>query len=104
MILTAVAFVFSFLTVLRAMPDGNILTGMLIASSDSNCCILGADSGVSVFSDVMLGSAVVHRRFGPNLGGRRQNLIGDFTLCCVEGVSNETVKYGREFCGTWARE
>jgi hypothetical protein len=20
------------------------------------------------------------------------------------GVSNETVKYGREFCGTWSRE
>jgi hypothetical protein len=33
MIFTAVAFIVTLLAVLRAMADGNILTGMLVVSS-----------------------------------------------------------------------
>jgi hypothetical protein len=74
MIFTAVAFIACFLTVLRAMPDGNILTGMLILSSGFDCRILGSHSGVYVIRNVTPYRAiVVHRRFGGTTWGSRSN-------------------------------
>jgi hypothetical protein len=54
--------------------------------------VVGGDEKGTQYPGVQLGHPVP--------GGDK---YGDLALQ-VGGVSNETVKYGREFCGTWTRE